>query len=134
MFVKFLWVASGFSSGLSSERGNKKNYQETFIKSFHATGLFRYPLKRSENQRFYDVFRVYRKRPMSCNGLKTLQKIITGKYFLTVNYKEPDNNLLILVKVNIKGTSMTLFEVKHVDYMHYLVTVNNSLRGQCFSC
>ena len=92
------------------------------------------PAERSENQRFYDVFRVYRKRPMSCNGLKTLQKIITGKYFLTVNYKEPDNNLLILVKVNIKGTSMTLFEVKLVNYMHHLVTLNNSQGGQCFSC
>ena len=38
--------------------------------SFHATGLFLYPLKTSENQRFSDVFRGYRKRPMALNELK----------------------------------------------------------------
>ena len=32
---------------------------------FHATGLFLYPLKTSENQRFSDVFRGYRKRPVA---------------------------------------------------------------------
>ena len=33
------------------------------INPFHATGLFLYPLKKSENQRFSVVFRGYRKRP-----------------------------------------------------------------------
>ena len=33
-----------------------------WINSFHATGLFLYPLKTLENQRFFDVFREYRKR------------------------------------------------------------------------
>ena len=45
----------------------------TWMKLTHfvpATGLFRYPLKKSENQRFSDVFRGYRKRPVSWNGLK----------------------------------------------------------------
>ena len=37
---------------------------------FHANGLFPYPLKKSENQRFSDVFRGYRKRPMAWNGLR----------------------------------------------------------------
>ena len=39
------------------------------INRFHATGLFLYPLKTSENQRFSDVFRCYRKRPVAWNGL-----------------------------------------------------------------
>ena len=40
-----------------------------YINPFHATGLFRYPLKTSEKQRFSDVFRGYRKRPAAWNGL-----------------------------------------------------------------
>ena len=39
-----------------------------FINSFnpfHATNLFLYPLKTSENLRFSDVFRGYRKRPVA---------------------------------------------------------------------
>ena len=36
-----------------------------FLNPFHATGLFRYPLKISENLWFSDVFREYRKRPVA---------------------------------------------------------------------
>ena len=36
---------------------------------FHTTGLFRYPLKTSENQSFSDVFRDYPKRPVAWNKL-----------------------------------------------------------------
>ena len=43
------------------------------LNPFHATGLFRYPLK-TENQRCSDVFRVYRKIPVAWNGLKTSAK------------------------------------------------------------
>ena len=35
------------------------------INPFHATGLFLYPLKKSENQRFSDTFAGYRKRPVA---------------------------------------------------------------------
>ena len=35
------------------------------VNPFHATGLFLYPLKISENQRFSDAFRGYRKSPMA---------------------------------------------------------------------
>ena len=34
------------------------------VKSFHATGLFLYALK-TENQRFSDVFKGYRKSPVA---------------------------------------------------------------------
>ena len=43
------------------------------INPSHATGLesdlFLYPLKTSENQRFSDVFRGYKKRSVAWNGL-----------------------------------------------------------------
>ena len=42
---------------------------ENHIKPFHATGLFLYLLKTSENQRFSDIFRRYRKSPVARNRL-----------------------------------------------------------------
>ena len=36
---------------------------------FQINSLFLHPLKTTENQRFSDVFRGYRKRPMTWNGL-----------------------------------------------------------------
>ena len=39
------------------------------ISPFHATGLFLFPQKISENQMFSDVFRGYRKRSVAWNGL-----------------------------------------------------------------
>ena len=42
------------------------------LNPFHATSLFRCPLKTSENQRFSDVFRRYRKRLVALNGLKMI--------------------------------------------------------------
>ena len=41
-----------------------------YVKPFHATGLFRYPLKTSESLWFSDAFRGYRKRPVARNGLR----------------------------------------------------------------
>ena len=47
------------------------DYQRTInillvtINPFHATGIFLYPLKKSENLWFSDVFRGYRKRPVA---------------------------------------------------------------------
>ena len=38
---------------------------ETLINPFHATGLFRYSLKPSENQRMSDIFRGDQKRPVA---------------------------------------------------------------------
>ena len=37
--------------------------------SLHVTGLFPYSLKKSDNQRFSDVFRGYRKKPLAWCGL-----------------------------------------------------------------
>ena len=35
---------------------------------FYTTGIFLYPLKTLENERFSDVFRGYRKKPVAWNG------------------------------------------------------------------
>ena len=43
------------------------------LKPFHATGLFQYPLKKTENQIFSDVFRRYRKPSVAGNGLISLR-------------------------------------------------------------
>ena len=43
---------------------NLESVIESVIKPFHATGLFLYHLKFSENQRFSDVFKGYRKIPV----------------------------------------------------------------------
>ena len=60
---------------------------------FHATGLFLYPLKTSENQRFSDVFRAYRKRAVVWNGLisfwhKLAQPAFTCSNMFKVNNKD----------------------------------------------
>ena len=39
------------------------------VNPFHTTGLFRCPLKTSENLWFSDVFKGYRKRPVAQNRL-----------------------------------------------------------------
>ena len=41
------------------------------IKQFHVTGLFLYPLKTPENQRFSNISRRYRKRKVARNELTT---------------------------------------------------------------
>ena len=40
------------------------------IYPFHVTSLFLYPLRTSQNQRFSNIFREYRKRPVAWNGLR----------------------------------------------------------------
>ena len=42
------------------------------LKPFHATDLFWYPLKTSENQGFFYVLRAYQKRSVAWNGLTVL--------------------------------------------------------------
>ena len=44
----------------------KSNYSTIgFTNIFHATNLFHFPLKTLGKQRFSDIFREYRKRPMA---------------------------------------------------------------------
>ena len=66
---------------------NIKNTKFNFINPCRATGLFRYPPKKSENQRFSDVFRRYGKRPVAWNGLMphtTLNNTIPNEYQVAV--------------------------------------------------
>ena len=50
-------------------------FTEELINPFHATCLFLYPLKRSENLWFSDVFKGYRKIIVAINGLMDLLKL-----------------------------------------------------------
>ena len=43
--------------------------------------VFRYPVKTSENQRFSDVFRGYRKRPVAEIGLMVVLKLSNHSLF-----------------------------------------------------
>ena len=58
--------------------GSTVNFEHINASWVHATTLFLYPLKTSENQRFPDVFRGYRKWLVACSGLKVnvLDKIL----------------------------------------------------------
>ena len=51
---------------------NKSTLKE-LLNPFHATDFFLYPLKTSENHGFSDVFRGYRKRPVTWNGLRRVE-------------------------------------------------------------
>ena len=46
------------------------------INTFHATGVFLYSLKTLENLWFSDVFRGYRKRPVTSNVLMRATNLI----------------------------------------------------------
>ena len=41
----------------------------TDINPFHVTGLFLYPIEKSENGKFPNVYRGYKKRSLASNGL-----------------------------------------------------------------
>ena len=49
-----------------------ENFMKNTINPFHATDLFLYSLKTSENWRFSDVFKGYRNKTIARNGLTTL--------------------------------------------------------------
>ena len=53
--------------------GTCKNSRVAVTNSFHAIDLFPYPLKTSENQRFFYVFRVYRKCSERTENVKLTQ-------------------------------------------------------------
>ena len=49
---------------MKKETGVLGTYIKYVLNQFYATGLFLYPQKTSENQRFSDVFMDYRKKPV----------------------------------------------------------------------
>ena len=76
--------------------------------SFHATGFFLYPLKISENQRFSDVFRGYRKRSVPWDELKHFDIPISCYIFKQLHYLCIEW-ILIPGIVNLKFWRPTLF-------------------------
>ena len=63
-------------------------FTEELINSFHATCLFLYPLKTSENLWFSDVPREYKKRPMAWNGLTIITYTFRGSITFLVQVNE----------------------------------------------
>ena len=59
---------------------------QLLLNPFHANGLILYLLKTSENQRFSDVFRGYRKRPVAWNGLMYQLFVRTHTYYYCIHY------------------------------------------------
>ena len=59
-----------------------------FLKPFHTTDLFWYPLKTSENLWFSDVFRGYQKRSVAWNGL-TVSWMVLAKLKLNFFLNSP---------------------------------------------
>ena len=71
------WYKDNFLKGvveldlefLFSHAGDRIYFKVMIINPFYTTGLFLYPLNALENQGFSDVFRGYRKKPVTWNGL-----------------------------------------------------------------
>ena len=78
----------------------KKRLWKTFNR-FHVTGLFLYPLKTSENQKFSDVCRVYRKKSMVLNGLIFWNSLVSKFCVSEIKTEWPVNlwNLSIIRKL-----------------------------------
>ena len=61
----YLFIKKYFRIGIVS-----KTIEDSVVDPLYATGLFLYPLKKSGKQKFFDVFRGYRKRLVALNGLR----------------------------------------------------------------
>ena len=77
----FLWISFEFTTPFS--------VKPIFSNPFHATDLFWYPLKTSENLWFSDVFRGYQKRLVAWNGLISSRGSCEGylKYKVNSEYR-----------------------------------------------
>ena len=80
------------------------------INPFHATDLFWYPLKTSENLWFSDVFRGYQKRSVAWNGLIAMHYFQKTFHFLSVS------NCLMSILSNISITSRKSHKTIFVGY------------------
>ena len=90
------------------------------INQFQVTGLFLYPLKISENQRFSDVFRVYRKRPVAWNWLITFN-------FRFVQTRKSPLKIRLLANLIFKHISHLFLLFFNWDSLH--ARLNKPLRG-----
>ena len=90
-----------------------KNNWTNFFNPFHATGLFLYNLKISENLWFSDIFREYRKRPVALNYLyiSVAQRCSVIKMFIEISQKFTRKHLcqgLFFNKVSGLGSATLL--------------------------
>ena len=59
LLIAFIEISSYVAWTFISLQGKNVFLNSSSASPFHATDLFHYPLKTSENERFYDVFRGY---------------------------------------------------------------------------
>ena len=84
---EYQWKEYGFlildCSSLKPLRSDKDSYSiYILLHLFHTIDLFLYLLKTSENQRFSDVFRRYKKRPVAWNRLKKNENILWISHYI----------------------------------------------------
>ena len=81
------------------------NSHSAYFNLFHATGLFRYPLK-TEKLWFSDVFSGYRKRPVAWTGLKRLKS-------------------MNLVQLAFYGQTSLKLLVRYFSFFHKMLALKN---------
>ena len=92
----------------------KKHVQWETMHPFYATGLFLYPLKIWENQRFLDVSWGYRRRSVAWNGLTPTNK----------------NRTSLQVSVTkLKTWAITFYNYIHIDIRSTFTTHSNISDG-----
>ena len=89
---------------------------EDCLNSFHATGIFQYPLKTSENLWFSDVFRGYWKRPMAWNGLNGLKARISTNCSsrMMLNHYDEEQNLIALPALTKQQVAAINFSLRKI--------------------
>ena len=108
------------------------------IHPFHATDLFCYPLKTSENLWFYNVFREYWKRSVAWNGLRTGVgggSLLNGQNLLSV--------MKVICRCFLSNTEMSkTYIVYWIKYFYLFLPFSlfavacaslAFLNGRCFS-
>ena len=99
-----------------------------FISAFYSVGLFQYPVKILTNQRFSNVFRGYRKRPVTWNELKWTtytNSVLSGK------------TISLIIELRVLITRIIRKSV--VNFLRFLGKINSAalkpIRSwRCFFC
>ena len=110
----------------------------------HATNLFLCPLKTSENQKFSDVFRRYRKRPVTQNELMLFKELLKTLCFkiavgclqleTATTFKITFSSKLCVLKRIIFVKIQFLGILEHSNITNENVPVNKNHFLSCTSC
>ena len=90
------------------------------VNLFHASGLYPYPLKISENWRFCDVFSGYRKRPVAWNRLKTSAPYLLLNQLLRSILSKTCFVWLFSRLFLQSGAKAVIYEFSLINHLYYL--------------